>query len=44
MQGRRLRWVLALAGLAVVGAAGAVVLWPQPERITQTNYDRIRGA
>jgi hypothetical protein len=41
MRVRMLRWVAALAGLAVVVAAGAVVLWPREGRITQENYDRI---
>jgi hypothetical protein len=37
------RWKLlvALAGLAVVIAAGAVVLWPRADRVTRENYDRI---
>jgi hypothetical protein len=39
---RRQKLLVALAGLAVVGAAGAVVLWPRPDRITRENYDRIR--
>jgi hypothetical protein len=33
--------VLALAGLAVVVAAGAVALWPRPNLITKENCDRI---
>jgi hypothetical protein len=33
--------LVALAGLAVVVAVGAVVLWPRAERVTQANYDRI---
>jgi hypothetical protein len=37
---RRLRWLLALAGLAVL-VAGVVVLWPRPERITPEKVDRI---
>ena len=40
MRGRKL--IVALAGLAVVVAVGAVVLWPQTERITPENCDRIR--
>jgi hypothetical protein len=43
MRGRRLRWLLALAGL--VGLAGAFVLWPRQEpasRITQETFDCIR--
>jgi hypothetical protein len=39
---RRRKLLVALAGLAVVVAAGAVVLWPRTERITQENYDRIQ--
>jgi hypothetical protein len=32
-----------LAGLAVVVAAGAVVLWPRlPSRITRENFDRLK--
>jgi hypothetical protein len=42
---RRRTLLVALGGiLAVVVAAGVVVLWPtQPNRITQENYDRIHG-
>jgi len=42
---RRRTLLVALAGLAVVVAAGsAVVLWPQPpSRITRGNFDQIRG-
>jgi hypothetical protein len=32
---------VALVGLAVVVAAGAVVLWPRPERIAWERFDRI---
>jgi hypothetical protein len=40
---RRRKLLVVLAGLAVVGAAGAVVLWPKPpSRITQENFDLIR--
>jgi hypothetical protein len=39
---RRRTLLVALAGLAVVVAAGAVVvLWPREDRITQENCDRI---
>jgi hypothetical protein len=38
---RRRTLLVALAALAVV-AAGVVLLWPRPERITRENYDRIR--
>ena len=40
MQRRKL--LVVLAGLAVVVAAGAFVLWPRPDRITRENYERIR--
>jgi hypothetical protein len=40
MPRRKLRVVL--ASLAVVVAAGAVVPWPRPDRITQDSYDRIQ--
>jgi hypothetical protein len=40
---RRRTVLVALAVLAVVGAAGVVVVWPQqPSRITRDNFDRIR--
>jgi hypothetical protein len=39
---RRRKLLVALAGLAVVAAAGAFVLWPRTDRITRANYDRIR--
>jgi hypothetical protein len=39
---RRRTLLVALAGLAVVVAAGVVALLPQPDRITQENYDRIQ--
>jgi hypothetical protein len=38
---RRRTLFVALAGLAVVGAAGAVVLWPPTNRITEENLKRI---
>jgi hypothetical protein len=41
----RRRKLLAAVGLAVVVAAGMVVLWPranQPDRVTEENYDRIQ--
>jgi hypothetical protein len=41
MRGRRLRWALALIGLVVITVV-AFVLWPQEDRITQENFDRIR--
>jgi hypothetical protein len=41
---RRRTLLVVLAGLAVVVAAGVVVLWPRPpSRITRENYDRIRA-
>ncbi len=41
MRRRKLRWVL--AGLAVLLlAVGGFVLWPQSDRITRENYDRIK--
>ena len=39
---RRRTLLVALAGLAVAVAAGLVVLWPRPERITPENYARVR--
>jgi hypothetical protein len=46
MRGRRLRWVMVLAGLAVVVAASAVMLWPEPaqltRQITRANCDRVK--
>jgi hypothetical protein len=33
--------LVALAGLAVVVAAGTVVFWPRPDRITRENYARV---
>jgi hypothetical protein len=40
---RRCKLLVVLAALAVVIAAGAVVLWPRPaSRITRENFDRIR--
>ena len=39
---RRRKLVAVVVGLAVLFAAGAFVLWPRPERITQENCDRIR--
>ena len=40
---RRRKLLVVLAGLAVVGAAGAFVLWPWPSsRITLENCNRIR--
>jgi hypothetical protein len=42
MRSRRLRWGLALAGLAVV-AVGTLLLWSEsPSRITPENFERIR--
>jgi hypothetical protein len=41
MRGRKLRWVLALAGMAVA-AATVVLLWLPRDPITRKNYDRIQ--
>ncbi len=40
MRRHRLRW--ALVGLAAAIAAGVVVLWPQPNRVTEANIHRIQ--
>jgi hypothetical protein len=40
MRGRKLRWMLAGLSLALL-AVGAVAMWPQPDRITRENCDRI---
>jgi hypothetical protein len=42
MRRRKLRWVL--AGLAVVMAAGVVLLWPGQSQVTEENFSRIRKA
>jgi hypothetical protein len=40
---RRRKLLVVLAGLAVVVAAGVVVLWPRPpSRITRENFERIK--
>jgi hypothetical protein len=39
---RRRKLLTAFAGLAVLLAAGALVLWPRPDRITRDNFDRIK--
>jgi hypothetical protein len=39
---RRRKLLGALAGLAVVVAAGVIVMWPRAERVTRANYDRIQ--
>jgi hypothetical protein len=39
---RRRKLFVALAGLAVVVAAGVIVLWPQPERVTVENFQRVK--
>jgi hypothetical protein len=39
---RKRNWLVALAALAVVVAAGVVTLRPRADRITQENCDRIR--
>jgi hypothetical protein len=39
---RRRKLLVVLAGMAVVGAVGTVVLWPQPpSRITRENFVRV---
>jgi hypothetical protein len=40
---RKRKLLVALAGLAVVGATGVVVLWLRPSRVTQANFDRIQA-
>jgi hypothetical protein len=40
---RRRTLLVALAGLAVVVAAGAVVVWPRAERITRENGEPMCG-
>jgi hypothetical protein len=40
---RRRKLLVALAGLTVL-AAGTIVLWPRPDRITRENYRRIQIA
>jgi hypothetical protein len=42
MRRRRLRWMLTLAGLAVVVAVGVVVLWPRADLVTLENFQRLR--
>jgi hypothetical protein len=37
----RRKLLVVLAGLAVVVAAGAVVLWPRQDRISRQNLERI---
>jgi hypothetical protein len=39
---RKRTLLVALAALAVVGAAGVVVLWPRADRITEANLERIK--
>jgi hypothetical protein len=39
---RRRTLFVALAGLAVVVAAGVVVLWPRASRITRSQFDHIQ--
>jgi hypothetical protein len=39
---RRRKVLVGLGGLAVVVAAGTVVLWPRAERVTRENFDRIQ--
>jgi hypothetical protein len=38
---RRRTLLVVLAGLAVVVAAGVVVLWPRADRVTRENFRRI---
>jgi hypothetical protein len=40
---RRRKLLVVLAGPAVAVAAGVVVLWPGPERITEANAHRIQA-
>jgi hypothetical protein len=39
---RRRTLLVALVGLAVVVAVGALVMWPRANRVTRENYDRIQ--
>ena len=38
---RRRKPLVVVAGLAVVVAAGVVVLWPRADRVTRENFRRI---
>jgi hypothetical protein len=38
---RKRKLLIVTAGLAVVVAAGVVVLWPRADRVTRENYDRV---
>jgi hypothetical protein len=38
---RRRTLLVVLAGLAVVGAVGVVMLWPPEDRLTEQNFDQI---
>ena len=42
MRGRKWRLVVIGLALAALAAVGAYVLWPSPDRITETNLGRIR--
>jgi hypothetical protein len=39
----RRRKQLTAAGLAVLVAVAAFVLWPRPDRVTRENFDRVKG-
>jgi hypothetical protein len=39
---RRWKLLVTLVGLAVIVAAGVVVLWPRPSRITRENFGRLK--
>ena len=41
---RRRKLLVVLAGLAVVVAAGVVMLWPSPPKVTPENIDRATAA
>jgi hypothetical protein len=40
---RRWKLLVTLAGLAAIVAAGVVVLWPRPSRVTRENFGRLKS-